>query len=150
MEENPDKSCRNSSTDGSISSDIVGSFQIRNHHYLVIQLKSITENFTNSGLNCFPFCSQGLKVGQFEAHGQRFAIVEAQNDRSGTKLNIADILTERELQIVKLVAQGDPNKQIARKLHISEWTVSTHIRRVFAKLSVDSRAAMVYQCAFLF
>ena len=58
-------------------------------------------------------------------------------------------LTERELQVVKLVAHGHPNKQIARKLQISEWTVSTHIRRVFAKLGVDSRAAMVYQCAFL-
>jgi DNA-binding CsgD family transcriptional regulator len=147
MEENPDQSCRNSSTDGSISSDIVGSFHIRNHHYLVIQLESITENFTKSDLNCFSFFS---RVGQFEAHGQHFAIIEAQNEQATTKSNIADILTERELQIVKLVAQGHPNKRIARKLHISEWTVSTHIRRVFAKLGVDSRAAMVYQCAFLF
>jgi hypothetical protein len=29
----------------------------------------------------------------------------------------------------------------------SEWTVATHIRRIFAKLHVDSRAAMVFRCA---
>ena len=47
---------------------------------------------------------------------------------------------------------GRLNKQIAdklhiSKLHISEWTVSTHLRRIFAKLGVRSRAAMVYRCA---
>ncbi|HUM91481.1 MAG TPA: LuxR C-terminal-related transcriptional regulator [Candidatus Competibacter sp.] len=42
---------------------------------------------------------------------------------------------------------GRLNKQIADRLHISEWTVSTHLRRIFAKLGVRSRAAMVYRCA---
>ena len=44
---------------------------------------------------------------------------------------------------------GKSNKQIAKKLKISEWTVSTHLRRVFTKLKVDSRAEMVYNCASL-
>ena len=56
-------------------------------------------------------------------------------------------LTRRELQIVSLVADGRINKQIAAELHISEWTVSTHLRRVFVKLGVDTRAAMVAKCA---
>ena len=55
-------------------------------------------------------------------------------------------LSRRELQIVVLVAEGCVNKQIADHLKISEWTVSTHLRRIFAKLCVDSRAAMVYRC----
>jgi len=55
--------------------------------------------------------------------------------------------TERELRIATLVAMGRLNKQIADQLHISEWTVSTHLRRIFAKLGVRSRAAMVYRCA---
>lgn len=45
-----------------------------------------------------------------------------------------DILTKRELQIVMLVAEGQANKQVANQLHISEWTVATHLRRIFAKL----------------
>ena len=42
-----------------------------------------------------------------------------------------------------MVAQGHPNKIIAGVLNISSWTVCTHLRRVFAKLGVTSRAAMV-------
>src|SRR5437868_5721139 len=37
-------------------------------------------------------------------------------------------LTARELQVVALVAEGHVNKEIARMLRISEWTVSTHLR----------------------
>jgi DNA-binding CsgD family transcriptional regulator len=44
-----------------------------------------------------------------------------------------------------MVAKGYPNKVIARVLEISSWTVSTHLRRIFAKLGVSSRAAMVAQ-----
>ncbi len=154
MEKQLDKSCQASVINKSTSPNIVGSFRIKNHHYLVIHLEDIKEkleNFTNVSLNYFTFFeqNQGVEVGHFEAHGQHFAIVEADNQQSNTESNIADILTDRELQVVKLVAHGHPNKQIASKLKISEWTVSTHIRRVFAKLGVDSRAAMVYQCAFL-
>jgi ATP/maltotriose-dependent transcriptional regulator MalT len=60
---------------------------------------------------------------------------------------VASLLTARELQIVALVAQGMVNKQVAGELHISEWTVSTHLRRIYAKLGVDTRAAMVNRCA---
>ena len=42
-----------------------------------------------------------------------------------------------------MVAQGHPNKIIADVLNISSWTVCTHLRRVFAKLGVGARAAMV-------
>ncbi len=59
----------------------------------------------------------------------------------------ASLLTARELQIAALVAEGLVNKQIAAELSISEWTVSTHLRRIFAKLGVDTRAAMVGRCA---
>jgi DNA-binding CsgD family transcriptional regulator len=57
-----------------------------------------------------------------------------------------DLLTARELQIVALVAEGRANKQIAAELFISEWTVSSHLRRIYAKLDVDTRAAMVNRC----
>ncbi|WP_329243203.1 response regulator transcription factor [Actinoallomurus sp. NBC_01490] len=49
----------------------------------------------------------------------------------------------RELQVLRLVAQGSANKEIARTLLISETTVKTHLKHVFAKLGVDSRAAAV-------
>ena len=52
-------------------------------------------------------------------------------------------LSPRELQIARLVAAGDTNRAIASTLDISLWTVSTHMRRIFAKLGVGSRAEMV-------
>lgn len=60
---------------------------------------------------------------------------------------VASRLTARELQIAALVAMGHPNKLISRDLGISEWTVCSHLRRIFIKLGVDSRAAMVFLCA---
>ena len=52
-------------------------------------------------------------------------------------------LSPREQEIVRMVAKGHPNKVIADVLNISSWTVCTHLRRIFAKLGVGSRAAMV-------
>jgi DNA-binding CsgD family transcriptional regulator len=53
------------------------------------------------------------------------------------------ILSPREREIARMVANGHTNKAIAYMLEISPWTVSTHLRRIFAKLRVTSRAAMV-------
>jgi DNA-binding CsgD family transcriptional regulator len=58
-------------------------------------------------------------------------------------------LSPREVEIVRLVAEGHQNKVIANVLEISSWTVCTHIRRVFAKFGVTSRAAMVARVAAL-
>ena len=90
------------------------------------------------------------RVGSMMVDGKRHVIVpEEVADRHTTDdaRDPFDLLTQRELQIVTLVAAGRANKEIARRLHISEWTVSTHLRRIFAKLGVDSRAAMVFRCA---
>jgi DNA-binding CsgD family transcriptional regulator len=52
-------------------------------------------------------------------------------------------LSPREQEIVRLVAKGLPNKAIADVLDMSLWTVGTHLRRVFAKLGVGTRAEMI-------
>jgi DNA-binding NarL/FixJ family response regulator len=52
-------------------------------------------------------------------------------------------LTEREIEILRTMALGLKNKEIADKLFISEKTVKTHINRVFKKLGVNSRAKAV-------
>jgi len=55
-------------------------------------------------------------------------------------------LHEREVQIVKLVAKGMSNREIARQLFISERTVQTHVHRIFEKLGVSSRTEAVLYC----
>ena len=52
-------------------------------------------------------------------------------------------LTAREREVAQMVAVGLTNVAIAGKLQVSPWTVSTHLRRIFAKLDVPTRAAMV-------
>lgn len=76
--------------------------------------------------------------------GQRFFLVPA--DTPEVEEVQLKKLTGRELDIVRLVAKGRVNKQIADSLRISEHTVATHLRRIYAKLHVDTRAAMVDRC----
>ncbi len=52
-------------------------------------------------------------------------------------------LGEREIEILQLVAQGANNKEIARKLLISESTVKTHLLHIFGKLGAADRTAAV-------
>jgi DNA-binding NarL/FixJ family response regulator len=52
-------------------------------------------------------------------------------------------LSVRELEVLSLVARGLSNKEIARKLKISEATVKTHLLHAFGKLGVDDRTAAV-------
>ncbi len=51
-------------------------------------------------------------------------------------------LTEKQKQVALLVAQGLPNKEIARRLGVSTATIASHLVRIFRKLAVDSRAAL--------
>jgi NarL family two-component system response regulator YdfI len=52
-------------------------------------------------------------------------------------------LSEREREVLALLAQGAPNKEIAVRLHIAERTVKAHVTGIFNKLGVNSRAEAV-------
>ncbi len=52
-----------------------------------------------------------------------------------------DELTEREQEILKLLAQGLQNKEIGCKLYIAQHTVEQHIRNIYKKLGLKNRVA---------
>ena len=54
-----------------------------------------------------------------------------------------DVLTERELEVLGLVARGLTNREIAAHLFLSEGTVKTHVKRIFFKLGVHDRTQAV-------
>ena len=55
----------------------------------------------------------------------------------------AEPLSQRELEILELVAAGTTNREAAARLFISEATVKTHLLHIYAKLGVSDRAAAV-------
>jgi DNA-binding NarL/FixJ family response regulator len=54
-----------------------------------------------------------------------------------------DALSERELEVLTLIAQGETNRGAAARLFISEATVKTHLLHIYEKLEVNDRAAAV-------
>ncbi|MFD7656954.1 response regulator [Actinosynnema sp. NPDC059797] len=52
-------------------------------------------------------------------------------------------LSQRELEVLELIARGSTNREAAKRLFISETTVKTHLLHVYAKLGVNDRAAAV-------
>ncbi len=54
-----------------------------------------------------------------------------------------DSLSPREIEVLRLVARGNANKEIAKALHISTATVKTHLIHIYAKLGVDDRTSAV-------
>ena len=56
---------------------------------------------------------------------------------------MTEVLTEREMEVLRLLVQGQSNKEIARDLQIAEDTVKTHMKHILAKLGVQSRTQAV-------
>jgi DNA-binding CsgD family transcriptional regulator/tetratricopeptide (TPR) repeat protein len=94
----------------------------------------------------------GTAAGVFADCGARTLHAHATREqrRLGVRVPVATSrgtgpygLSRRELEVATLVGEGYTNHQIAEKLFISDRTVETHISRIFAKLGVTSRVAVV-------
>lgn len=53
-------------------------------------------------------------------------------------------LTEREVEVLRLLSTGSANKEIARALFVTEATVKSHLVHIFSKLGVDSRSRAIH------
>jgi DNA-binding NarL/FixJ family response regulator len=73
--------------------------------------------------------------------GKLLAQVAGQGQRPSTQLT--ERLTEREVDILKLLARGLSNGEIAAQLHLSEGTVRNHVSAIYAKLEVADRTQAV-------
>lgn len=68
---------------------------------------------------------------------------EVVGDLVGQVVSPAPELTQREREVVRLMADGHSNRSIAQALYLGEATVKTHLVRIYRKLGVDNRAAAV-------
>jgi DNA-binding NarL/FixJ family response regulator len=69
----------------------------------------------------------------------QFALQRYQPEISQGEGEITTVLSKRELEVISLLAEGLPNKKIAKKLFIEEGTVKMHVRRICQKLGVKNR-----------
>ena len=104
------------------------------------------------GLACRQLEDRETELLELEAAQRTFKDLGAATDeaqaaslvrRAGGRTAVAEThgLTEREHQVLRLIATGKSNREIADALFISEHTVARHVQNIFAKLSVSSRAA---------
>jgi two-component system, NarL family, response regulator LiaR len=66
-------------------------------------------------------------------------------DAKETAQKNADLLTERELEVLKMAAEGMSNKEISNALSISVHTIESHFGNIFSKLGVYSRLEAVME-----
>jgi DNA-binding NarL/FixJ family response regulator len=66
-------------------------------------------------------------------------------DRLGRKQSTTAPITEREVEVLRLMAKGSPNKEIAGLLLINESTVKTHVLHILEKLEVRGRTEAVVE-----
>lgn len=92
------------------------------------------------------------EIVHFDLDGHRWAIVpdEPALKPGAAPGDILALLTNRELQIVQLICLGYLTKQVADRLHLSEFTVRSYLKTVYCKLGVRSRGAMVFRYAQAF
>src|SRR5258708_36471873 len=72
-----------------------------------------------------------------------FAALARRDEEERAQEVPAPRLTEREMQVLKLVARGMNNRDIAKELFISENTVKNHVRNILEKLQIHSRMEAV-------
>lgn len=85
--------------------------------------------------------SRGLLVVEPELI--RGLVGSGSSRNSGSALDLVEELTGREIEVLRMLAEGFANKEIASRLGISDHTVKFHISSILAKLSVSSRTEAV-------
>ena len=63
--------------------------------------------------------------------------------RDAAARELSELLSRREIEVVRGVAQGLRNRQIAERLGIAEGTIKLHLHTVYTKLGVDGRTALL-------
>jgi DNA-binding NarL/FixJ family response regulator len=94
---------------------------------------------------------QDAYAGQFQLDDAltRRVIVRLGSSLKRSRRPLAEPLTERETQILRMVVEGSSNKAIANRLGLGEGTIKSHLRNIYRKLQVRTRAEAAAQAVQL-
>lgn len=125
---------------------------IRDHHhvpFLYITAHSDDQTLHNakltqpSGYIIKPFTERdilaGLEIALYNFHQRHVSV----RDFNNINQRLRDPLSVRELDVLRLIFDGRTNQQMADELFISVNTIKTHLSRLFAKLSANSRTEAI-------
>jgi DNA-binding NarL/FixJ family response regulator len=84
-----------------------------------------------------------LRTGPFDAEAVE-AVLRAAGHRVARRRDGPAGLTPREVEVLRLLARGLSNKEIAKRLSISPKTVGNHAEHIYAKIDTQSRAAAAF------
>jgi LuxR family maltose regulon positive regulatory protein len=91
--------------------------------------------------------SQGVESDYIRRLLAAFPVAESEQTASspmrGSKSELVEPLSERELEVLQLIAEGLTNQEVATRLYLSLHTVKVHARNIFTKLAVKNRAQAV-------
>ena len=86
-----------------------------------------------------PSCAARSRRGRLDAHAVE-AVLGVAGHRTARRRDGPAGLTEREVEVLRLLARGLTNKQIATQLTISSKTVANHVEHIYAKIDASTRA----------
>ena len=95
----------------------------------------------NEFLNTIRSVDQGIKVLPPHLTGSLFSQI-VEHALNGSKHSVIDEsvrMTKRERQVIELISDGAANKEIAQKLHLSTYTVKSHVHNILEKLALNTR-----------
>ncbi len=97
------------------------------------------------------------ELARFDVDGLNYALLIPATPRAhraarreaeaAARADFLKLLTQRELQIVRLICTGCLNQQVAERLRISEYTVGSHLKNVYVKLGLRNRGELLFRCA---
>ena len=104
-------------------------------------IEGIVNNLPNDKLRETFLTSPLVTELKANAHSSTGAFHSTSSSTSSTQVNLSVSLTKRETEVLRLVVQGQTDRQISEVLHISIRTVNTHITNILNKTNCDNRTA---------
>jgi DNA-binding NarL/FixJ family response regulator len=121
--------------------------------------KAKTVSFLHERANEFDELLSSAQEGRFRVppelrnflreHGTNYAAQNGAISNPCSSARSHDILSRRERSIIEFIANGHSNKQIARTLGVTPETVKTYVKRIFIKLSAETRLQAVVRAQSL-
>lgn len=97
----------------------------------------------------FEVISKAAQAGPLSTQAVRASQIESHVDEDGTEFVVDPTLSPRQIDVLRMIADGATNLEIAETLSISANTVKTHIQAIFRELGVRTRTAAVQKARSL-